>query len=557
MPSHIVSSQPTNNDGSANTSGTRNVQDSVSPLSNNKTTGSNNTSTDASISGSHHHQQQQSSSSSPVVPKIKIDDSSVKKKSTSGAVAGGNGSGDKSNDELGPRRVLHFPSPESHKHYQYQHQNNMQHQYPQQSPPLQQQHQQYRNKHHHDSSSSNNNNNSSGFNSRLDEHNMNMMNQHQAQYQQRQGPQQHQMPLQSSSSPHSSYPPPSRGPYGQQHHPYNMRYNNNNHNSSNKGSNYPIYDDEYPKQSQHHHHQQQQNQQHFYNHPGHNHQNQFGPTPVKPNRHYAAQGMQASRMAYEQQQQQQQHQDPNQGSGGIGLNGPNQMSSPSQNVTKIDSGNSTRSSLASPLPKSVHSNHEDMVNHSGSAVTHTNRSSSINPPDYNSGIGDNAGNSSGSDKNNNPNANTNHTHSHQELSPSMNRGDSGNSNNNNRSGNSNSNNNNSNSNMDNSKPRTDNLPQASPLERFKYDHHNFHSDRNSSNMPMTMNSGYHSATRDHSSSAGMGIGGMTIMTPCSINMTPASSTDLAGFGSAGFEDAANSFMVSPAVAISKRGNSKR
>lgn len=114
-----------------------------------------------------------------------------------------------------------------------------------------------------------------------------------------------------------------------------------------------------------------------------------------------------------------------------------------------------------------------------------------------------------------------------------------------------------NSDIDNNKPKTDNLPQASPLERFKYDQHSTHPERNSNYMPVTMNSGYHSASRDHASSSGMGIGGMTIMTPCSINMTPASSTGLAGFDSAGFEDAANSFMVSPALAISKRGNSKR
>ena len=53
-----------------------------------------------------------------------------------------------------------------------------------------------------------------------------------------------------------------------------------------------------------------------------------------------------------------------------------------------------------------------------------------------------------------------------------------------------------------------------------------------------------------------GVGGMTIMTPGSINMTPAS-INMGGFDSSGFEEAANSFMVSPAVAISRRGNSKR
>ena len=47
------------------------------------------------------------------------------------------------------------------------------------------------------------------------------------------------------------------------------------------------------------------------------------------------------------------------------------------------------------------------------------------------------------------------------------------------------------------------------------------------------------------------------MTPSSLNMTPASSIVFNGFDSAGFDDAANPFMVSPAVAISRRGNSKR
>ena len=96
----------------------------------------------------------------------------------------------------------------------------------------------------------------------------------------------------------------------------------------------------------------------------------------------------------------------------------------------------------------------------------------------------------------------------------------------------------------------DSLPQPSPLERFRYPesarkNHNHHPYLNSATKPF-LDSGTRSS----------GIGGMTIMTPSSFNMTPASATFLQGFDSAGFEDVSNAF-VSPAVAVSRRGNSKR
>ena len=98
-------------------------------------------------------------------------------------------------------------------------------------------------------------------------------------------------------------------------------------------------------------------------------------------------------------------------------------------------------------------------------------------------------------------------------------------------------------------------PQPSPLERFHYDHH-FQFDRNH-NMAGSSSGFPHSAGKEGTMSAGMGFGGISIMTPCSINMTPASNASLGGLDSAGFVEEAKRSFISPGVTMSKRGNSKR
>ena len=81
------------------------------------------------------------------------------------------------------------------------------------------------------------------------------------------------------------------------------------------------------------------------------------------------------------------------------------------------------------------------------------------------------------------------------------------------------------------------LPQPSPLEKFRYEHL----------YPFNY------------AKEGAAPGSM-MMTPGSIHISPTSNVHLAGLNTNGFDDQVDpfsQFMVSPAVAISKRGNSKK
>ena len=310
---------------------------------------------------------------------------------------------------------------------------------------------------------------------------------------------------QPTASPHRPYYSPSSGPHHKQ------RVHNHH---------YGMYAAPTTNSYNHAHDTQYRNH--------HEHQPHFGPTPVKPARKNDAsvtspirnnglssdplpkrvfQGMQASRLAYEQQQNKM---TPPSSSASKKRNGsgesdmklnPDKASTPTSDKTASDSKPMSASPLHNiKIEAQIHDDSSPGITefHQGFTPPHIAVDNMIDKMERQSG--------SGSSK---------HNSDHSKMAAV--------------------------------------LPQASPLQRFSYPESTGESSTGE-HQNKYLNSGTKSLF--DSGTRGMGIGSMTMMTPCSINMTPASSTFLAGFDSVGFEDVSNSF-VSPAVAVSRRGNSKR